>query len=259
MEFIESCGEMAALVKEAIGELAGTPASGDYMGMGADGTPTKRIDRVAEDAIIEYLKREALCERMISEERGIVPIGGAEGTIFVDPVDGTHNAIKGIPFYAISIGLVKSGETMAGYVEDLASGDRFSAVKGEGAYLNGSPVRISRTSLLEESTMSVYGRKFNPATVLRLGQKIRRWRLLGASALELCYVSCGRLDGFIDVRGTLRVTDAIAGILICEEAGGTVSDHKGRPLRFPEEVTVGKCLVATNGSIHGKVIQYLQE
>ncbi|MDT8357441.1 MAG: inositol monophosphatase family protein, partial [Methanomicrobiaceae archaeon] len=182
-----------------------------------------------------------------------------EGTIFVDPVDGTHNAIKGIPFYAISIGYVRSGETLAGYVEDLAGKDRFSAVKGEGSYLNGSPVRISRTSLLEESTMSVYGRKFNPATVLRLGQKIRRWRLLGASALELCYVSCGRLDGFIDVRGTLRVTDAIAGMLICEEAGGVVSDHKGRPLRFPGEVTVGKCLVATNDAIHGKVIQYLQE
>ena len=106
--------------------------------------------------------------------------------------------------------------------------------------------------------MAVYGRKFNPAPVLYLGQKIRRWRLLGASALELCYVGCGRLDGFIDLRGTLRVTDAAAGMLFCEEAGGKVSDVQGKPVLFPDEVSVGKCLVATNGSLHRKVIEYLR-
>ena len=106
--------------------------------------------------------------------------------------------------------------------------------------------------------MSVYGRKFNPAPVLLLGQKIRRWRLLGASALELCYVGSGRLDGFIDLRATLRVTDAAAGMLVCEEAGGKVSDLDGKRIRFPDEVTVGKCLVASNGTLHGKVIEYLR-
>jgi len=104
----------------------------------------------------------------------------------------------------------------------------------------------------------VYGRKFDPGRAMQLGQKIRRWRLLGASALELCYTGCGRIDGFIDLRGTLRVTDAAAGILICTEAGGRVSDLDGEPLVFPDEVTIGRCMVATNGVMHRKVIEYLR-
>jgi len=69
---------------------------------------------------------------------------------------------------------------------------------------------------------------------------------------------CGRIDGFIDLRGTLRVTDAAAGILICTEAGGSVSDLDGDPLVFPDEVTIGRCMVATNGVMHRKVIEYLR-
>jgi myo-inositol-1(or 4)-monophosphatase len=93
---------------------------------------------------------------------------------------------------------------------------------------------------------------------MQLGQKIRRWRLLGASALELCYTGCGRIDGFIDLRGTLRVTDAAAGMLVCTEAGGKVSDQNGNRIRFPSEVTTGRCIVATNGVLHHKVIEYLR-
>ena len=94
--------------------------------------------------------------------------------------------------------------------------------------------------------------------MMQLGQKIRRWRLLGASALELCYIGCGRIDGFVDLRGTLRVTDAAAGMLVCTEAGGMVSDLEGKGIRFPNEVTIGRCLVATNRVLHHKVIEYLR-
>ena len=94
--------------------------------------------------------------------------------------------------------------------------------------------------------------------MMQLGHKIRRWRLLGASALELCYIGAGRIDGFVDLRGTLRVTDAAAGMLVCTEAGGKVSDLNGDPLNFPEEVTVGRCIIATNGVLHHKVIEYLR-
>ena len=183
-----------------------------------------------------------------------MPGGGDRGTIFLDPVDGTHNALSGIPFFALSLAYAEDGRVTEGFVVDLAHRETFVAVRGKGARLDGKEARVSRTQLLEESAMSVYGRKFNPAPVLYLGQKIRRWRLLGASALELCYVGCGRLDGFIDLRGTLRVTDAAAGMLFCEEAGGKVSDLEGKPVLFPDEVSVGKCLVATNGSLHRKVI-----
>ncbi|NYT06832.1 MAG: fructose-1,6-bisphosphatase, partial [Methanomicrobiales archaeon] len=140
----------------------------------------------------------------------------------------------------------------------LAGGETFSAERGGKAFLDGKPITVSATTALEKSALSLYGRKFDPGRVLNLGQKVRRWRLLGASALELCYIGCGRIDGFIDLRGTLRVTDAAAGMLVCTEAGGKVSDLDGKPLVFPDEVTIGKCMVATNGIMHRKIIEYLR-
>jgi myo-inositol-1(or 4)-monophosphatase len=258
MEFLACCEEMACGVEEIVGDLVARREGGRFVRIGADGTPTRQIDQAAEDFIVEYLRGRALCRTLVSEECGKREMGGERGTIFLDPVDGTHNALAGIPFYALSIAYAEEGTVQQAFVRDLAHRETFTAERGKGASLDGGPIRVSRTTLLEESAMSVYGRKFNPATVLHLGQKIRRWRLLGASALELCYVASGRLDGFIDLRATLRVTDAAAGMLICEEAGGKVSDLEGRRIIFPDEVTVGKCLVASNGTLHGKVIEYLR-
>jgi myo-inositol-1(or 4)-monophosphatase len=245
-------------VEDIVGDLVAKPEGGQLVGTGAGGTLTRRLDQAAEDWIVDYLTAHALCRTLVSEECGRRDLGGEKGTVFLDPVDGTHNALSGIPFYALSIAYAEEGTVQQGFVRDLAHRETFTAERGRGAFLDGKPIRVSGTTLLEESAMSVYGRKFNPAPVLVLGQKIRRWRLLGASALELCYVAAGRLDGFIDLRATLRVTDAAAGMLVCEEAGGKVSDLEGRRIRFPDEVTVGKCLVASNGNLHGKVIEYLR-
>ncbi|MDD1657349.1 MAG: bifunctional fructose-bisphosphatase/inositol-phosphate phosphatase [Methanomicrobiales archaeon] len=257
-EFLSCCEELAPLVQDVVEDLVVRPEGGRYVGMGADGTPTALIDRQVEETVVAHLTARGISRTVISEECGVTPGGGDTGTIFLDPVDGTHNALAGIPFFALSMAYAEDGRVTEGFVVDLAHRETFIAVRGQGARLNGKEARVSRTHLLEESAMSVYGRKFNPAPVLFLGQKIRRWRLLGASALELCYVGCGRLDGFIDLRGTLRVTDAAAGMLFCEEAGGKVSDIQGKPVVFPDEVSVGKCLVATNGSLHRKVIEYLR-
>jgi myo-inositol-1(or 4)-monophosphatase len=258
MEFTESCHEMARAVKEAIRNLEGTPAAGEFIGMGADGTPTKRIDRVAEDCVVRYLRENPLCSTLISEELGRAEFCGEGGTLFLDPIDGTFNAIVGIPFYALSIAFADKGVLQKAYVENLATGDVFTAIRGEGAFLNGKPIQVSSTSRLSECAMSIYGRKFDPARVMQLGQKIRRFRLLGASALELSFIGGGMTDGFIDLRGTLRVTDAAAGMLICTEAGGKVTDLDGNAIAFPDKVTIGKCLVATNGILHSKVIEYLR-
>jgi myo-inositol-1(or 4)-monophosphatase len=257
-DFFNFCEEMGDKVEDAVRDLVGTPSGWESVGMGADGTPTRRLDRVAEDCILESLSAEKPYKTLISEEVGRWEIGGERGTIFLDPIDGTYNAAHGIPFYALSIALAEEGVVMKGYVRDLAHGDTFTASRHGGAFLNGKPIRVSSISVLQESTLSVYGKKFDPGQVLHLGQKIRRWRLLGASALELAYVGSGRIDGFIDLRRTLRVTDAAAGMLICGEAGGFVSDLEGRPLVFPDEVTIGRPLIATNGHLHAKVIEYLR-
>jgi len=257
-EFIRACDDLAGAVRDAVTDMAGTPEAGEYVTMGADGTPTKRIDQVAEEIVVDYFTDHPFCGCLISEELGLVRMGGGEGTIFLDPVDGTYNAVVGIPFYALSIAYAEEGIIQQGYVQNLATGETFHAVRGQEVCLDGHPIRVSGTSHIEESAMSVYGRKFDPARVFPISQKIRRWRHLGASALELCYVGCGRIDGFVDVRGTLRVTDAAAGMLVCEEAGGIVSDLEGMSLTFPDEVSAGRCLIATNGAVHDEVIRCLR-
>jgi len=258
MEFLSACSQMADQVEESIHDLVGTPEGGITVRMGADLTPTKKIDQVAEDCVLHFLQENPLCRLLISEEAGKVDFTGERGTIFLDPVDGTFNAVTGIPFYAISIAYAEDAEIQQAFVRNLASGETFTAIKGKFARCNDRPIRVSDVMNLDEAAMSVYGRKFDPTRVMQLGQKIRRWRLFGASALELCYIGCGRIDGFIDLRGTLRVTDAAAGMLVCTEAGGKVSDLDGGTIRFPNEVTIGRCIVATNGALHHKVIEYLR-
>lgn len=249
---------MAELVELGIRDLVGTPMGGETVKMGADLTPTKKIDQVAEDCIITYLQEHPLCSLLVSEEAGKVELGGDSGTIFLDPVDGTFNAVTGIPFYALSIAYAEKGVIRQAFVRNLASGETFTAIKGKYARCDGKSIHVSDVSRLDQCAMSVYGRKFDTTRMMELGQKIRRWRLLGASALELCYIGCGRIDGFVDLRGTLRVTDAAAGMLVCAEAGGKVTDLEGKSIRFPNEVTIGRCLVATNGVLHHKVIEYLR-
>ncbi len=257
-EFIRACDALAEAVCDAVAYMVGTPEAGEYVKMGADGTPTKKIDQVAEDIVVDYFTHHPFCRRLISEELGCADMGGERGTIFLDPIDGTYNAVAGIPFYALSIAYAEEGIVQKGYVRNLATGETFHAIRGRGACLDGRPIHVSDTSLLEKSAMSVYGRKFDPTPLFRIGGKVRRWRLLGAAALELCYVGCGRIDGFIDIRGTLRVTDVAAGILICEEAGGTATDPGGETLIFPDRISAGKALVVTNGIVHNKIIEHLR-
>jgi myo-inositol-1(or 4)-monophosphatase len=258
MDFFTACDQMGKMVEEGIRGLVGTTEGGETVKMGADLTPTKKIDQVAEDLVLAYLREHPLCSLLISEEAGKVTLDGERGTIFLDPVDGTFNAVAGIPFYALSIAYAEGGYTQKAFVRNLASGETFTAEKGSFARCGKNPIRVSQVTALDECAMSVYGRKFDPTRVMQLGQKIRRWRLLGASALELCYIGAGRIDGFVDLRGTLRVTDAAAGMLVCSEAGGRVTDLNGHVIRFPNEVTVGRCLVATNGVLHHKVVEYLR-
>lgn len=258
MDFFSACDQVGNLVQESIAPYVGVPAGGEVVKMGADRTPTKKIDQVAEDAVVQFLEENALCSLLISEEAGNVSFDHGNGTILLDPVDGTFNAVAGIPFYALSLAYAEGGVVKKAFVRNLATSETFTAEIGKFSRCNGKPLHVSSVSSLDTCAVSVYGRKFDPACVLHLGQKIRRWRLLGASALELCYVGAGRIDAFIDLRGTLRVTDAAAGMLVCSEAGGTVSDLDGSAIDFPEDVTVGRSLLATNGVIHHKVIEYLR-
>ncbi len=258
VQFLALCDEIGNVMVRDLAPLIGTAYGGEELCLGADNTPTERIDRVAEEIVLTAFREAKACRSLLSEEAGMVDIGGDQGVAYLDPVDGTFNAVAGIPFYALSIGYSDGEQMVAGFVKNLANGETFTAIRGEGAFLNGKPIQVSTQIMLDHSAMSVYAKKFDMSRMMQLGHKIRRWRLFGASALELCYVACGRLDGFVDLRNTLRVTDAAAGILICQEAGGRVSLPDGSPVEFPDTVTCGRCLIATNRVIHRKVIEYLR-
>jgi myo-inositol-1(or 4)-monophosphatase len=230
------CDSIAKAVYDSIKDMVGTPEGGLMVKMGADGTPTKIIDRMAEDTILSMLKTSGHGFRVLSEEIGEVQIGEKpEYLIHLDPLDGTFNAIMGIPFYAVSI-FISAGDCRFGYVCDLAKGTKYYAEKGRGAYSEpGGRLRVSGTSSLKDFSISAYTIRPNTARIVGIGDKVRRIRTLGSTSLEMSLVASGRLDAFVDLRGMLRIVDVAAGKLILEEAGGIITDADGKKLELNGE------------------------
>ncbi|WP_062397283.1 bifunctional fructose-bisphosphatase/inositol-phosphate phosphatase [Methanogenium cariaci] len=257
-EFFSLFDEITSAVSDAIGDMTGTPDAGVIVDMGADGSPTKAIDKIAEDVILSCLRDAEACGEVISEEAGRCRISDADGLIILDPIDGTYNAIHGIPYYAISAAYMQNGAVTAAYISNLGHHEVFTAEKHHGAFLDGRPIRVSDVATLDTATLSLYGKRDDTRPFMRIAGRIRRWRHLGASALELAYIGCGRIDGFVDMRGTLRYTDAAAGMLICEEAGGSVTTVMGESMAFSGDVREGRALIATNGLLQDEIISCLE-
>ncbi len=227
--------ELADAVQQAIGQMAEDP--GEVLGRGADGAPSFRIDRVAEAAVLRVLDYEDVKVDVLSEEAGIVKRGG-ETLLILDPVDGTHNAIRGVPAYAVSlaVGGTRLADVEEGLVRDLVTGATFYAARGRGAWLNGRSIRV-RAFSPEDSLFSVYlGTNAHPDSA-RTASRARRVRNLGAASLDLCLVAKGAADLYFmhsAVADTkLRAVDIAAGTLIVREAGGHVQDLKGQDLDLP--------------------------
>ncbi|MCC4769607.1 bifunctional fructose-bisphosphatase/inositol-phosphate phosphatase [Methanosarcina sp. DH2] len=258
--FLKLCREAFKAAYDATSELVGTDSASSFVCMGADGTPTTSIDQVAEDAIVEVFKADGRPMRVISEELGELIIGSSpEFSVVLDPLDGTYNASAGIPFYSVSIAFASHdlADLKFGYVSNLALKEEYYAEAGKGAYLNGNKIKTSMNSDLKNLCVSVYGYRQNVERTRKIYSNVRRVRLFGSVALELCYVASGRLDAFVDVRKALRVTDVAAGQLILEEAGGLVTDGYGKTLRLPDNVTARVEMVASNGHVHNKLLSLL--
>ena len=258
--FLKLCREAFKAAYDATCDLVGTDSASSFVCMGADGTPTTSIDLAAEDAIIEVLKADGRPMRILSEELGELVIGNSpEFSVVLDPLDGTYNASAGIPFYSVSIAFASHDllDLRFGYVSNLALREEYYAEAGKGAYLNGKKIKPSVNSDLKSLCVSVYGYRQNVERTRKIYSNVRRVRLFGSVALELCYVASGRLDAFVDVRKALRVTDVAAGQLILEEAGGLVTDGYGKTLRLPDNVTARVEMVASNGHVHKKMLSLL--
>lgn len=255
------CDKAATAVASSIAGMVGNPAGGVMVTMGADGTPTKSIDRAAENAVLSILKGSGLGFKVLSEEIGEVVIGDRpEYFLHLDPLDGTFNAINGIPFYSVSIFLSK-GDFHFGYVCDLARGSKYYAESGRGAYAEpretGRSLRVSKNSSLKDFSISAYFIRPNASRIVGIGDKVRRIRTLGSTSLEMALVASGRLDAFVDLRGMLRVVDVAAGKLILEEAGGAITDAANEPLELNGDMWQKTDLIGSNGLLHEELLMLI--
>ena len=197
--------------------------------------PVTEVDRAAEAAILEVLGALRPDDEVLGEEGG----GQTEAVgrrWIVDPLDGTINFLHRHPHVAVSVGLWDGDEPVAGVVIDVMRDEVFSAVRGQGAYLDGRPIRVSSRTRLQECLVGTgfpYDRHLNgPAYTAAAGEvmkRVRDIRRLGSAALDFAWVACGRFDGFWEFG--IYPWDVAAGLLLVEEAGGLTADMTTSPAK----------------------------
>lgn len=211
--------------------------------------PVTEVDRYCERLIVNHLIQCFPDHGVLGEEGAKLNPGAAYQWI-VDPLDGTVNFAHGCPLFAVSIALEFNKEVIIGVVFEPNRGELFHAVRGAGSFLNGNPIRVSQVSDFNQAlivsgfaydireTADVAVAHFQ--NMLLHAQAVRRD---GVASTDLCYVACGRYDGFWE-RG-LKAWDVAAGVLILTEAGGQVSAYDGSPHSiYANEI------LATNKLIH---------
>ena len=280
--------EIIKEVSRAIRPYIGTPEAGEKVKIGADGTPTSLIDVVSEEIVVHTLKEAPVYSYIISEEIGELRLGkGTKRAItltqelrrddlseeekprfifLVDPIDGTSNAIKEIPAFAISIAVasVPDGRVATlndvelAFISNLANGNFFEAEKGKGCWLNNKEVHPSDVVSFSNLTLGGFT-KSGTSQASKLVDNARRMRVMGSVVLELSYVASGRYDAFLDLRGS-RIIDIAAAKLILEEAGGIITDKYGEKLNNTLSIYEKTIVVAANTKIlHKQMIDILND
>mgnify|MGYP001025888005 FL=1 len=259
MEYFDFLDGIAEEVRQEVLRAIGAYKDLDAaMGYNPSDTLTYRIDLIAENSLIRAIEKSGVPTIVISEEIGEKKIGGDPPQIIIvaDPLDGTINLLRGIPYYSVSLGLAKYQENptlenmVAGLVKDIASGDTFHAIKGQGAYFNRLELRGPEKSFRDiVVSFYAYGQRIDPS-YFKLCSKVK-FRTLGSVALEVCYVAKGILDAYVDVRNAVRTIDVAAAKLILEEAGGILTDLGGRRIETKLDAK-GKfsVIAAVNKEIH---------
>jgi len=214
------------------------------------------MDRLSERTVVETILEAFPGHGVLAEEEAKIE-NGSEFLWIIDPLDGTTNYAHGYPSFSVSIGLERSGDVIAGVVYDPMRDELFSAEREKGAFLNGKPISVSKNDILIRSLLATgfpYDRAVSKDNnlnyfnaLIMASQEIRR---SGSASLDLCSVAAGRLDGYWELK--LHPWDVAAGVLIVQEAGGTVSDFSGTRYSIRD-----KEIVASNGTIHGFILDIL--
>ncbi len=176
------------------------------------------IDKQAESEIRYHISKAYPRHQILGEEEGGDLDLEADVVWIIDPLDGTLNFLRGIPYFSVSIGIMERGVLTHGVIFNPLTGELFHATKGRGAQLNGQRIRVKNASQIEDSVASCDPRFFNEYGTLRR---------YGSSALDMAYVACGKLDFYLESPENVSAWDLAAGALIVKEAGGFVSDLSG--------------------------------
>ena len=251
--------ESAKNVYSEIKDLLGTSEGASKISLGAGGDISRKIDIVAETAVLNTIKSSNISPVIIGEECGMVNLNNSsyssssssnnnnKGFVIMDAVDGTTNAIRGIPFSCCSLAFAnefKLSSVTDAVVLDLFTGDIYSASKQKGSFFNNKKISVrnekdfsSITSLEDLKSIDVLiGANVSgiPLNILYEISKVISFsshiRHFGANALELCYFARGFMDAYIDIRGKIRSTDMAAAYLIVKEAGGKLYSPNGQEL-----------------------------
>ncbi len=249
-QFIEQVAvEAGVLLRERLDETHTVQYKGDI-------NLVTEADRLSEALIIERIRRAFPGHGILAEESPETATGSAFRWI-IDPLDGTTNYAHGYPVFCVSIALEVEGEVRFGAVYNPMLAELFVAERGEGAFLNGRRLAVSRTAKLSRSLLATgfpydirENRNNNLTYYKAMVMNAQAVRRAGSAALDLAYVAAGRFDGFWELR--LMPWDTAAGWLLVAEAGGIVTDLRGGPyqLHAPH-------MLASNGLIHGEIAAIL--
>ncbi|OIO81450.1 MAG: inositol monophosphatase [Candidatus Omnitrophica bacterium CG12_big_fil_rev_8_21_14_0_65_43_15] len=217
------------------------------------------VDKKSEEIIIKHIRRSFPEHDFLAEESGASRSKRSGYKWIIDPIDGTTNYAHSLGIFCASIGLEKNGQVIAGVVHDPSRDELFCAEKNKGAYLNNKRIHVSAVNNISESMLvtgfaynikeAKYTNIENFKNFLLASQAVRR---LGSAAIDLCYVACGRFDGFWEVG--LNPWDTAAGSLIAEEAGAELADFKGSKYSIYD-----KQILASNGKIHKQMLKILKK
>jgi myo-inositol-1(or 4)-monophosphatase len=216
-----------------------------------------QFDRRSQTLIVQSLKKKFPEFGILSEENVCHNIDSSAKWI-IDPLDGTTNFAHNLPLWAISIALEVTRDIVLGVVYDPTRREVFSAIKKHGAFLNKKRIRVSKIRKLSQSLLITgfpydirQSKNNNLNHFNNFAVRAQAVRRLGSAALDLCYTACGRFDGYWELK--LSPWDQAAGSLILQEAGGKVTDFKGKKFNIYGDEVLG-----TNGLIHRQMMQVLK-
>lgn len=231
------------------------------LGKGASGDTTYPIDKKAEDIVIEEAEKLKIPLTIVSEECGVMDIRGGGIRLLLDPIDGSRNALSGVPLFSTSIAIVDGdtiGKTLLGYILNLISGDEFWAIKSGGSFLNGMPVKTQQDNTFKVLAYEAQTPKVDIPVIMPLISRFPRARCFGSTALDLAFLAQGAISVFV-VPSHSRSFDFAAGYLMVKEAGGFITDLTGRAI---EDIGISvkrttSLLAAGNEEMHKKSLDVL--